>query len=179
MTPDRLAALRTFFSNIETRIPGVVALTYTRLFEADPEAASLFKSSISDQQLRFIEKLQNIVKLTRSSQLWPAGAPTGQILIPEVAEFGRLHAEAGVTIEHFTIMKQAMARACEEIAPEEFTSPVAEALAFILDVLAQSLSAPADSAANALSKLPCRITAAVWHDPSAYFDEELPGVSAA
>ncbi len=179
MSPDRLATLRTFFSNLETRLPGAVALTYLRLFEADPEADSLFNRNIRDEQRRFAGELQDIVKLTRSSQLWPAGAPTGQILIPEVAEFGRRCAEAGLTIQHFTIMKRAMARACEEIAPADFTPPVAEALAFILDVLVQSLCLPSDSAAKALSKLPCRTTATVLHDPFAYFDEELPGVSTA
>ncbi|MFY9641464.1 MAG: hypothetical protein WCD20_12035 [Rhodomicrobium sp.] len=179
MSPDKLAALRTFFSKIETRLPDAAALTYRRLLEAEPEAASLCKGDIREQQLHFMHKLWDIIKLTRSSHLWPAGAPTGQISIPEVVAFGRNHAKAGVTLKHFAVMKQAMAGACEAIAPEEFTPPVAEALAFILDVLAQSLSKPGDSADNVLSKLPCQNAAAVLHDPSAYFDEELPAVSAA
>jgi hypothetical protein len=139
--------------------------------------ALLFKGDIREQQLRFLGKLQSIVKLTRSSQLWPVGAPTGQMLIPQVAEFGRSHAKSGVTPEHFTLMKEMMARACKEIAPADFTPPVEEALAFIFDVLAQSLTAN-DSATDVLSKLRLRRNGTALQDPAAYFDEEKSAATA-
>ncbi len=175
--PERLAALRNFFAKAEQRLPATVALTYDKLFEAAPEVASLFNGHLREQQQAFLCKLQGIVKLTRSSQLWPVGTPTGQILIPEVAEFGRRHARTGVTPEHFALMKEMMARACKETAPAEFTPAAEEALAFIFDVLAQSLTA-GDSAPDALSKLRLHRNGTALHDPFAYFDEEMSAATA-
>ena len=173
MTPDNLAALRTFFASIGTRLPNVAALTYRRLFEAEPEATKLFKGNTREQQLLFMEKLQSIIKLTRSSQLWPVYAPTGQVPIPKVAELGRRHAQAGVTVRHFVVVKGVLAGVCREVAPAEFTPPVAEALAFIFDVLAQSLSSSNDSTAGALARLRWAGPGTALADPAIYFDEEL------
>ncbi len=170
-TQDKLAALRIFFAAMEPRLPAIVALTYNKMFEADPRAALLFKGDIREQQLSFLAKLKTIIQFTRSSQLWPAGAPTGQILIPQVAEFGRSHAKLGVTPAHFALMKPMMMRACKEIAGTDFTSPVEEALAYIFDVLAQSLTA-GEVTTDVLAKLRSCRNAAVLYDPAAYFDEE-------
>ncbi len=178
MTADRLAALRTFFVKIEPRLPEVVALMYDLFFEAEPSAARLFKGELGEQKQRFVHELQSIVRLTRSSELWPADAATGQILIPEVAEFGRRHAAAGVTLHHFEVMKKAMEQACEKIVPNEITLEVAEALSYLFEVLAHSLSTPADSAVSVLAMLRPAAREGTLHDPSAYFDDVPPTVSA-
>jgi hemoglobin-like flavoprotein len=175
--PDRLAALRTFFAGIEPRLPIIVALTYNKMFAVEPEMVLLFKNGIQEQQISFLGKLKSIVQLTRSSQLWPVSVSNGPILIPEIAEFGRSHAESGVTPAHFALMKKMMTRACEEIAPADFTPPVEEALSLIFDVLAQSLTA-ADGSADGLSKLRLCRSGTVLYDPAAYFDGEMPAATA-
>jgi hemoglobin-like flavoprotein len=170
-TLDRLATLRLFFAAMEPRLSAIVVRTYGKMFEAEPGMVRLFKGDIRAQQLSFLAKLKSIVQLTRSSQLWPVGTPAGQMLIPQVAEFGRNHAKLGVTPAHFALMKKMMIAACKENAPESFTPAVEEALSFIFDVLAQSLTA-GDSTTDVLSKLRLCRNEAVLHDPAAYFDEE-------
>ncbi len=172
-TQDRLAALRTFFVKMEPSLPVIVALTYDKMFAVEPEIALLFKGHIPEQQISFLNNLKRIVQLTRSSQLWPVGASTGPILIPQIAAFGRSHARIGVTPENFALMKEMMARACKETAPANFTQLVEEGLRFIFDVLAQSLTA-GDGSAGALSKLRLCRNGAVLYDPAAYFDGEMP-----
>ncbi len=175
---DRLTALRLFFARMEPQLPVVVALTYRRLFEVEPKTALLFNGRFQDQQPRFLAKLQDLIKTTRSSWLWPAGAATGQMLIPAVAEFGRSHAKIGVLPIYFSLMNDMMAWACKEIAFEEFTPLVEEGLAFLFDVLAASLTAR-DSGGDALSKLRSRWNGAPLLDPSTYFDEEVKERTAA
>jgi hemoglobin-like flavoprotein len=173
-TPDRLAALRTFFAEMEPHLPAIVALTYNKMFAVEPDTVLLFKDGIREQQISFLGKLKGIVRLTRSSHLWPAGAPKGPILIPQIVEFGRSYAGTGVTPAHFVLMKEMMTRACKEVAPTSFTPPVEEALSFVFDVLAQSLTA-ADGSRDALSKLRLCQSGTILHDPAAYFDGEMPG----
>ena len=170
-TLDRLATLRLFFAAMEPRLPAIVARTYDKMFEAQPGMARLFKGDIRQQQASFLAKLKSIVQLTRSSQLWPVGTPAGQTLIPQVAAFGRSHAKIGVTPAHFALMKKMMIASCKETAPASFTPAAEEALSFIFDVLAQSLTAD-DSTTDVLSKLRLCRNEAVLRDPAAYFDEE-------
>jgi hypothetical protein len=174
---DRLTALRTFFAEMEPQLPAIVARSYERLFDVEPGIALLFKGNAREHQLRFLAKLQSIVKLTRSSQLWPASAATGQILIPEVLDFGRSHAKIGVLPVHFSLLNDMIAWTCKEIAPLGFTPLVEEGLAFVFDVLGASLTAK-DSSGDVLSKLRSRWNGATLHDPSAYFDEELTAATA-
>jgi len=170
-TPDRLAALRTFFVEMEPCLPAIAALTCDKIFTAKPEIASPRKGNIRDQQASFLAKLKGIARITRSNQFWPIGASSGPILIPQVTEFWRYHAEIGVTPENFALIKEMMMQACRETAPASFTQPVEEGLGFIFDMLAQSLTA-ANGPAGALSKPRLCRNGAALHEPAAYFDVE-------
>ncbi len=130
----------------------MVAVVYVRLFEAIPEAASLFKGDLQDQQRRFANMLQSIVKLTRSSHLWPVTALAGQASIPTLDSLGSRHAAAGVTAQHFAIMKSVFSKYFEETAPNEFTPDVQEAFGFIFDVFARSLAKSGEGPAAILDR---------------------------
>ena len=142
MSPDRLAALRTFFATAEPYLADVVALMYERLFETAPEAASLFNGDMEEQHRQFALMLWTIVRLTRSSELWPINAATGQASIPAVEKLGARHARAGVRREHFDAMKAALAECCREMFADEFTPAAEKALAFIFDVVSHASVGP-------------------------------------
>ncbi len=137
----------------------------------EPALAGYFKGGVRAHLPLFYAKIQNVVKTTRSSQLWPAGAATGQMLIPEVAALGRSHAKLGVEPVHFSLMNDMLAWTCKELAFEEFTPLVEEGLAFVFDVLGASLTAK-DNGGDVLAKLRSRFNAPTLLDPTAYFDEE-------
>ena len=82
--------------------------------------------------------LWSIVRLTRSSELWPVNAWTGQAPIPAVEKLGMRHACARVQPEHFETMKLVLSRCFREMFPREFTPSVDNALAFIFDVVSRS-----------------------------------------
>jgi hemoglobin-like flavoprotein len=175
---DRLTALRSFFAEMEPKLPAIFALSYRRLFEVEPALAGYFKGGIREHLPHIFIKIQSVVKTTRSSQLWPAGAATGQMLIPEVAALGRNHAKYGVQPAHFSLMNDMLAWTCKEVAFEEFTPLVEEGLAFVFDVLAASLTVKGDGG-DVLSKLRSRFSAPTLLNPTAYFDEEETTSSAA
>ena len=64
---------------------------YSRLLEAIPEAAGLFKGNVQEQQAQYLRMLREIVKLTRSSHLWPVQAITGTSSIPAIDKLGSFH----------------------------------------------------------------------------------------
>jgi hemoglobin-like flavoprotein len=173
MSPDRLLALRKFFAAIEPRLPEVVALMYIRLFAVAPEAASMFKGNIKDQQRRYGLMLQSIIKLTRSSHLWPVSAFTGQASVPAVDMLGTRHADAGVVPEHFQLMKQVLCDCCAAKFAKEFTPAAQEALGFIFDVMSRSLVRTVElTRANrdTKNKLPDREMAPTSGDLGGYLD---------
>ncbi len=155
---------------MEPKLPAIFALSYRRLFEVEPALARYFKGGVRDHLPLIFAKMQSVVKTTRSSQLWPAGAATGQMLIPAVAALGRSHAEFGIEPAHFSLMNDMLAWTCKEAAFEEFTPLVEEGLAFVFDVLGASLTAKADGG-DVLSKLRSRFSAPTLLHPTAYFDE--------
>ena len=63
MSPDQLAALRSFFATAEPRLPDIVALMYDRLFKAMPEAVALFKGDMQEQHRQYTLMLWSIVRL--------------------------------------------------------------------------------------------------------------------
>ena len=138
MSPDQLAALRAFFATAEARLPDIVALMYVRFFEAMPETAPLFKGDMQEQHRQFTLMLWSIVRLTRSSELWPVNAWTGQAPIPAIEKLGMRHSYTGVQPEHFETMKVVLSRCFRELFPKEFSPPVDKALAFIFDVVSRS-----------------------------------------
>jgi hemoglobin-like flavoprotein len=157
MGPDRLAELRAYFAAIEPQMPGLVAAVYHRLFEIAPEARSLFKGDLQEQQAHFALALNVIVKLTRSSQLWPVDASKGTASLPAIGKLGAFHASLGITAAHFGLLKPVMSECCRNLSPAEFTPRIEEALGFIIDVLAGSLMPPCHTSGEELAsryKLP-------------------------
>lgn len=152
MGPGDLPALRAFFARIENRLPDVVAAMYRRLFEAVPEAKSLFKGNLQEQQAHYMRMLQQMVKLTRSSHLWPIGAFTGKASLPILDKLGSIHADVGITRAHFDLMKSILSQCCKEADPAAFTPPVEKALGFIFDVVANSLTKSSDICEEELAR---------------------------
>jgi hemoglobin-like flavoprotein len=138
MNPVQLVALRKFLACIEPQLPQATAIMYSRLPEAIPEAKQLFKGDPQELQERWLHMLREIVKLTRSSHLWPVLALTGTASIPAVDKLGSFHSCRGVSREHFGKMKAVLVQCFREYCPEQFNPQAEEALGFIFDVLAKA-----------------------------------------
>lgn len=139
MTPQQLRLVKTFWAKAEPLLASAIPDMYERFFALAPEARALFKGPLACQQAQFSEMLCGIVKLTRSSHLWPVSALTGQAVIPGLASLARQYAVAGVQVEHCHKIKHALVTTFTEKFPADFTEGVRDAFCLIFDVLAQSL----------------------------------------
>lgn len=175
MGPGDLSALRGFFTRNEGRLPEVVANMYSRIFEAVPEAKPLFKGNLEDQQAHYMRMLQSIVKLTRSSHLWPVSAFSGKASLPILDKLGAIHADVGITKAHFDLMKSVLSKCCKEVDPAGFTAPVERGLGFIFDVVANSLVKTCDLQEEELARknsLPLRGGELPAEDYERFFNSE-------
>ncbi len=171
MAPESLNELRAFFACIEPQLAGVIDVMYGRLFDAVPEAQTLFKGDMQEQKRRFVLMLQSIVKLTRSSHLWPVSTLSGHATLPSLNGLKSRHAQAGVTPSHFGVMHAVLSDVCAKAAPDKFTPKVSAALAFVFDVLARSLTVPHD--ADALARKTAGRAGADLVDPARFLGSEL------
>jgi hemoglobin-like flavoprotein len=177
MGPGDLSALRGFFVKNERRLPEIVAAMYSRIFEAVPEAKPLFKGDLQEQQAHYMRMLQSIVKLTRSSHLWPVGAFTGKASLPVLDKLGTIHADVGISRAHFDLMKKVLSQCCTEIDPVAFTPGVERALGFIFDVVGNSLTKSTDVCQEELARknqLPLRGDEQPVEDYDRFFANALP-----
>jgi hemoglobin-like flavoprotein len=138
MSPDQLSELRIFFVRIEPRLPQAIATMYGRFLDAVPEARLLFKGNLEEQRRHFLRMLQEIVRHTRSTHLWPVHAFTGTQSIPSIDNLGRIHSCKGVIPEYFDKMKAMLVQCFREHCPNEFNQAAEEGLGFIFDVLAKA-----------------------------------------
>jgi hemoglobin-like flavoprotein len=175
MGPGDLSALRSFFTRNERRLPDIVTVMYSRIFEAVPEAKPLFKGDLQEQQAHYMRMLQSIVKLTRSSHLWPVSAFSGKASLPVLDKLGTIHADVGITHAHFDLMKAVLSQCCREVDPAGFTAGVESALGFIFDVVANSLVKTCDIHEEELAnknKLPLRGDEMPVEDFDRFFNSE-------
>jgi hemoglobin-like flavoprotein len=140
MTPQQLRLVKNFWIKAETKLDSAIPQMYEKFFDMTPEAKELFKGPIHEQQRQFSGMLGGVIKLTRSSHLWPVSAFTGQAVIPGLDDLRQRHKRAGVRPEHFDTMKTALMTSFSEVFPEDFTPEVREALSVVFDVLAHSLT---------------------------------------
>ena len=137
---QQLAELRKFLTCIEARLPQAVAIMYSRLLEAIPEAAGLFKGNVQEQQQQYLHMLREIVK---AHPFEPSVAGSGlhrDLIDPRHRQAWKLSLCLGVKREHFDKMKTMLVHCFYEYCPEHFSADAEAALGFIFDVLAKGLN---------------------------------------
>jgi hemoglobin-like flavoprotein len=152
MGPEQLAELRNFFVAYEPRLPVAVSAMYQRLLDEAPELRPLFTGNFQEQEKRYLNMLLELVKLTRSSQLWPVQPGQGMSSIPTVDKLAGSHARLGITRQHFDRMKTVLVQCFQEDCPELFTPPAEEALTFIFDVTARAATGMASVSGDELAR---------------------------
>jgi hemoglobin-like flavoprotein len=152
MGPEQLAELRNFFAVYEARLPVAVSAMYKQLLEQAPEVRPLFKGDFQEQEKRYLNMLLELVKLTRSRQLWPVQPGQGISSIPTVDKLASSHAGLGLTRAHFERMKTVLIRCFKEDSPELFTPQAENALTFIFDVAARATTELAGASGDELAR---------------------------
>jgi hemoglobin-like flavoprotein len=139
MTMHKLRIVRNFFSTREKDIDALAGLTFGNMLALAPEVASMVGVDAQGYCPLFSRMLRSFIELTKKSHLWPASAETGSVLIPGLANLRERHAEAGVTPQHFVLLKQALLQALARGYTSDFTAEVRDAVVFVFDALAKTL----------------------------------------
>ncbi|MGB8910213.1 MAG: globin domain-containing protein [Candidatus Cybelea sp.] len=104
MTPEECRLVQASFAQVDVDANRVAALFYGRLFELAPSLAPLFKTDMTLQGERFMEKLAIAVK----------GLDDLDSIAPFVRKLGRRHLAYGVKSVDYNVVEEALLWALEE-----------------------------------------------------------------
>ena len=62
MTPEQIALVQSSFASAGPQLPAMAAEFYRELFRRDPALRALFSTDMAEQEVRFAEKLTEIVQ---------------------------------------------------------------------------------------------------------------------
>ena len=137
MTPKQIKLVQTTWSKVAPIEAHAATLFYNRLFTADPQLRTLFKSDLAEQK----RKLMTMIGLAVN------GLAHLDSLIPAVRDLGRRHAEYGVQTKDYNTVGAALLWTLEQGLTQEFTPEVKEAWTAAYTIIATTMQQGATVAA--------------------------------
>lgn len=129
LSDDQLHLIEESFFLIDAMSDQAADLFYQRLFEVDPSLVSSFSGDLTDLKLRFITALKNLVTGVRKPDQLPHFAN----------DFGRLHADYGVTDEHYVHFAEALMWMLDQLLGDELTEEMRRAWTGLYSFVVTSL----------------------------------------
>lgn len=126
------------FAQLEPAAARVAATFYRRLFELNPNLIPLFKTDMSQQGAKFMEKLAVAVM----------GLEDLQSIAPLVRTLGRRHAEYGVSPADYETVREALLWTLGEGLGREFDSRLRSAWSAAFTTLSSEMMRAADDIAS-------------------------------
>ncbi len=123
---DQINRLATSFRIVEPQLDEVVAIFYTRLFEAAPHFRSMFPNDLGRQKKHMVNALLLVAK----------NVPNIENLADPLREMGVRHKDYGAEVAHFAIVRDTMVYALAQVAGYTWTPQLNEDWMQALDVIA-------------------------------------------
>jgi nitric oxide dioxygenase len=136
MTPEQITLVQSSFAGLGARLPALAAQFYRELFQRDPALRDLFSTDMAEQQLRFAEKLTEIVQ----------SIPRLDDLLAHTRELGARHAHYGVHVADYRTVENALLDALGVVLGERFDARAREAWTVAYNLVAESMLEGAASA---------------------------------
>jgi hemoglobin-like flavoprotein len=130
MTNEQKELVQTSWRNVVPIADTAATLFYDRLFEIDPSAQPLFRSTDMPEQRK---KLMQMIGVAVS------GLDRVDETLAAVAELGKRHGTYGVTDEHYDSVGAALLWTLEKGLGEQFTPDVKEAWTTVYGLLAGTM----------------------------------------
>ena len=102
---------------------------YSKFFNLAPDAKSLFKGDIKDQQHRIMTMFKTICE----------GLNNPQIIIPAIQQMGMRHFEYGVENKHYELFQKALMEAIKDTLGKEYTPGVKTAWTKLYTVMSDNM----------------------------------------
>jgi len=138
MTPEQKGLIRSSFKQLLPVAGEASRLFYIRLFELDPNLRALFKNSISEQELKFMDMLQIAVY----------GLDYPEQLLGAVQRLGERHAAYQVRPEHYEVVGAALLWTLEQGLEDDFTAALHTVWLSLYNMLAEIMQQAAARLTN-------------------------------
>jgi hemoglobin-like flavoprotein len=136
MTPEQIALVQSSFASVGERLPDMGARFYRELFTRDPDLRALFSTDLAEQQVRFVEKLAEIVR----------AIPRLDELLLSTRDLGANHAGYGVRVADYATVGTVLLDTFAIVLGDEFDGPTRQAWALAYNLVAEIMLEGAASA---------------------------------
>lgn len=136
MTPEQITLVQSSFERLGPDLPAMTALFYQELFQRDPSLRPLFTTDMGEQQVKFAQKLTEIVRTI----------PRLGELLSHTRALGARHVGYGVRAADYQTVGDSLIAALAGVLGEEFDAATREAWVLAFNIVAETMLEGAASA---------------------------------
>ena len=129
MTPEQITLVQSSFERLGPQLPTMATRFYQELFARDPGLRPLFTTPLAEQEVRFAEKLTEIVR----------AMPRLDELLIHTRALGARHVAYGVRAVDYQTLGDALLAALAAILGDDFDAPTREAWALAYNLVAETM----------------------------------------
>jgi hemoglobin-like flavoprotein len=129
MTPEQITLVQTSFERLGPQLPAMATRFYQELFALDPELRALFTIPLAEQEVKFAEKLTEIVR----------AMPRLDELLSHTRALGARHVGYGVRTADYPILGDALLAALAAVLGDSFDAPTREAWTLAYNLVAETM----------------------------------------
>jgi len=129
MTPEQITLVQSSFERLGPDLPALTARFYQELFQRDPALRPLFTTDMSEQRVRFAQKLTEIVR----------SMPRLGELLTHTRALGARHVGYGVRATDYQTVGDSLIAAIASVLGDEFDAPTREAWVLAFSIVAETM----------------------------------------
>jgi len=129
MTPEQISLVQSSFDRLGPDLPAVTARFYQEVFQRDPSLRPLFPSDLAELQVKFAQKLTEIVR----------AMPRLGELLTHTRALGARHAGYGVRAANYQTVGDSLIAALAGTLGEEFDTATREAWELAFNIVAETM----------------------------------------
>ena len=129
MTPEQITLVQSSFASLGPDLPTMATRFYEKLFGRDPALRDLFTIELAEQEVKFAEKLTEIVRAISNLEE----------LLVQTRALGARHAGYGVRAAAYDTVGAALFDALAAVLGEAFDGPTREAWAVAYSLVAETM----------------------------------------
>jgi len=129
MTPEQITLVQSSFERLGPGLPAMATRFYQELFGRDPALRPLFTTDLAQQEVKFAEKLAEIVR----------AMPRLDELLTHTRALGARHAGYGIRAADYQTVGAALLAALSAVLGDSFDAPTREAWTLAYNLVAETM----------------------------------------
>ncbi len=129
MTPEQITLVQSSFERLGPRLPAMATRFYQELFGRDPALRDLFTTDLAQQEVKFAEKLTEIVR----------AMPRLDELLTHTRALGARHLGYGIRAADYQTVSAALLAALAAILGDSFDAPTRQAWNLAYNLVAETM----------------------------------------